>query len=231
MANGPVTRIEWVEEQLRNAILNGDLKPGERLLTAPLSERFSVSPTPLREALHRFTGEGLVEFLPQRGARVAPLTPSESSELAELRTVLDPLAAGHAVTHGDDAWRADIERCAAELRTAWAAEPHDARGSEVAYRAFYTALTDACPSRRLRRLATAVRDQQARYRLATIDHVDRPDLAEGNAAMVAAALDGGTEPVRRAITHEVEAFTACYHDAVATSEAAADVARGEGAQR
>src|SRR5215204_3107149 len=99
MADGPISRIEWVEEQLRRAILNGDLKPGERLLTAQLSERFSVSPTPLREALHRFAGEGLVEFVPQRGARVTALSLEDSAELTQLRLLLEPVAVADAIAH------------------------------------------------------------------------------------------------------------------------------------
>ena len=133
MADGPVTRIEWVEEQLRRALLNGELKPGERLLTAQLSERFAVSPTPLREALHRFAGEGLVEFLPQRGARVAPLTTGECSELAELRSILDPLAADHAIAHGDDEWRTAVGDASSQLQAALSAEPHHGQPSEEAY--------------------------------------------------------------------------------------------------
>jgi len=210
MADGPVTRIEWVEEQLRRALLSGELKPGERLLTAQLSERFAVSPTPLREALHRFAGEGLVEFLPQRGARVTPLTRGECSELAELRSILDPLAADHAIAHADDEWRKAVEGTSSQLQAALTAEPHDGQPSEEAYRAFYDALTSTCDSRLLRRIANAIRDQEARYRLATIAHIDRDRFLAGHRRLVKAAVGGDGVAVRRAMIKEVEAFAACY---------------------
>ena len=71
--SNPPTRAQWVDQRLRQAILAGALEPDERLITATLSEQFSVSPTPLREALQRLAAEGLVEITPQRGARVAAL--------------------------------------------------------------------------------------------------------------------------------------------------------------
>ena len=162
MADGPISRIEWVEEQLRRAILNGDLKPGERLLTAQLSERFSVSPTPLREALHRFAGEGLVEFVPQRGARVTALSLEDSAELTQLRLLLEPVAVADAIGHSTKEWRTAVSAASSELLKRWAAAPHDARASGNAYRELYAELTSTCTSTRLRHYTAVIRDQDAR---------------------------------------------------------------------
>jgi len=215
MANGPVSRIEWVEAELRAAILNGDLEPGERLLTAQLSERFSVSPTPLREALHRFAGEGLVEFVPQRGARVTSLSPADSRELTELRSLLDPLAVRHAVSAASAAWREVTSARSTELLRSWTKKPHDGRSSEQAYRAFYDALTSTCRSDRLRRFAGIVRDQEARYRSATIVHLDKSTLIRGHRELVRAAFAGDADRTADAIVREVRSFAECYLVAVA----------------
>jgi GntR family transcriptional regulator, carbon starvation induced regulator len=210
MVNGPVSRIEWVEEQLRRAILSGELKPGERLLTAQLSESFSVSPTPLREALHRFAGEGLVEFVPQRGARVTALSLADSAELTELRALLEPVAAAKAVAHPTAEWQAAVQAASAELLQRWAAQPHDARSSGAAYRQFYTDLTSTCTSSRLRHYAKTIRDQDARYRMATIDGMDRVRLAKGHRRLVRAARAGDAEMAADAIRTEIEQFAAAY---------------------
>jgi DNA-binding GntR family transcriptional regulator len=210
MTSGPVSRIEWVEAELRAAILNGDLEPGERLLTAQLSERFSVSPTPLREALHRFAGEGLVEFVPQRGARVTSLSSADCMELTELRSLLDPLAVRHAIAAASSEWRKVTSARSADLCGAWASRPHDGRSSEKAYRAFYDALTSTCRSDRLRRFAGIVRDQEARYRSATIAQLDKSRLILAHEEMVRAAFDGDADGAVDAIVQEVSAFAECY---------------------
>lgn len=216
MADGPVSRIEWVEEQLRRAILSGDLKPGERLLTAQLSESFSVSPTPLREALHRFAGEGLVEFVPQRGARVTALSPADSAELTELRSLLEPVAVAHAIAHPTDEWRASLASASTELQRLWDAEPHDARASEAAYRAFYDVLTSTCDSSRLRHYATVIRDQDARYRMATIEGVDRSRLAKGHRRLMKTVLAGDATAAGDIIRAEIQQFATAYRAVAAT---------------
>ena len=59
---------------LRQAILKGELKPGERLLEIALAERLGVSRTPVREAMRKLEQEGLVVMIPRRGAQVASIT-------------------------------------------------------------------------------------------------------------------------------------------------------------
>jgi DNA-binding GntR family transcriptional regulator len=61
---------EVVYEKLRDAIADGELKPGQRLIQAELAERMGVSRIPVREALHRLSKEGLVDLAPHRGAIV-----------------------------------------------------------------------------------------------------------------------------------------------------------------
>ena len=59
---------------LRQAILKGELKPGERLMELTLAERLGVSRTPIREAMRKLELEGLVVMIPRRGAQVANIT-------------------------------------------------------------------------------------------------------------------------------------------------------------
>jgi DNA-binding GntR family transcriptional regulator len=210
MAEGPVSRIEWVEDQLRQAILSGDLKPGERLLTAQLSERFQVSPTPLREALHRFAGEGLVEFVPQRGARVTDLSAADCAELSELRSLLEPRCVARSIEHRDEPWRQKVSSVSSELQAHWRAKPHDARVSETVYRSFYEVITSTCDSKRLRRYSRVIRDQSASYRLVTIDTLDRGALATAHQRLVGASLDGDAVGAGKAVVDEVELFAGAY---------------------
>ena len=84
---------EQIAQELRNAIQDGELKPGERLVERALAIRMGVSHIPIREALGRLAEEGLVERTPRRGARVAALSEQELREISSLRIVLEQFVA------------------------------------------------------------------------------------------------------------------------------------------
>lgn len=85
---------EVVCETLRTAIVNGILKPGERLMEIQLAEELGVSRTPVREAIRKLELEGFVVMIPRRGTYVADLSIKDINEVYEVRTSLDVLAAG-----------------------------------------------------------------------------------------------------------------------------------------
>ncbi|MDT0442147.1 GntR family transcriptional regulator [Streptomyces johnsoniae] len=74
---------------LRDALASGELAPGETYSAPALAERYGVSATPVREAMQRLAGEGIVETLPNRGFRVAGHSPRDFAELAEVRASLE----------------------------------------------------------------------------------------------------------------------------------------------
>ncbi|MEU1192570.1 GntR family transcriptional regulator [Streptomyces sp. NPDC005859] len=81
-----------VVDALRQAILDGALKPGRRLTERELTELTGVSRTSVREALRRLQAEGLVEESPSRGLRVTIPTAEEIEQIYEIRAELEPLA-------------------------------------------------------------------------------------------------------------------------------------------
>uniref|UniRef100_A0A7C5V5U8 GntR family transcriptional regulator n=1 Tax=Caldicellulosiruptor owensensis TaxID=55205 RepID=A0A7C5V5U8_9FIRM len=85
---------EIVFEKLRDMIVNGDLRPGERLMEIKLAEMLGVSRTPIREAIRKLELEGLVVMLPRKGAYVADISKKEIMDVLEIRAALDKLAAG-----------------------------------------------------------------------------------------------------------------------------------------
>lgn len=208
----PPTRIDWVEAQIRHAILDGELAPGERLITAALSERFSVSPTPLREALQRLSGEGLVEFAAQRGARVTPLSTQDRIELAELRTLVEPETATRAAQDGSPDWLVRVRAASETLLEAWGRSDPAAVASELAYRAFYEEIAAACPSTRLRTISRVVRDQESRYRLAVTDHLDREILVSRHVRLVAALAATDLDRMRACIKEEISFYASAFLD-------------------
>lgn len=96
----PLTSAERALDTLREVILRGELPAGARLGEVELAERLGVSRTPVREALSRLAAEGLVQLVPNRGARVATWSVEELEGVFELRALLEPqvtaLAAGAA---------------------------------------------------------------------------------------------------------------------------------------
>lgn len=88
---------------LRDLILHGGLAPGARLAEVELAERLGVSRTPVREALGRLAAEGLVELVPNRGARVASWSVTELEGVFELRAAIEPRLTALAVPRASPA--------------------------------------------------------------------------------------------------------------------------------
>lgn len=90
-------------ERLEKAILEGDLKPGQRLSETELARRFGISRGPLREALGQLEGRKLVERVANQGARVVGVSARELSDLMEIRESLEGMACRLATERMTDA--------------------------------------------------------------------------------------------------------------------------------
>jgi len=77
---------------LRERILKGELKPGERLMEIQLADQLGVSRTPIREAIRMLELEGLVKMVPRKGAQVAKISREDLQDVLEVRKALDTLA-------------------------------------------------------------------------------------------------------------------------------------------
>jgi DNA-binding GntR family transcriptional regulator len=86
------TLREVIFNTIREAIIMGELKPGERLMEIHLAEKMGVSRTPVREAIRKLELEGLVTMIPRKGAHVAELSAKDIMDVLEVRATLDGLA-------------------------------------------------------------------------------------------------------------------------------------------
>lgn len=86
------TLREKILETIRDAILKGSLKPGERVSEPELAERFGISRTPIREAFRQLESEGYLEVMPRKGAVVASLSERDVVEFYSIKSILE----GHA---------------------------------------------------------------------------------------------------------------------------------------
>jgi DNA-binding GntR family transcriptional regulator len=126
-----------VRDLLEEAILEGDLKPGERLRAEALAQRFGTSRTPIREALLQLEAQGLVDVEPNRGAVVRSFDRDDLFDLYQLRALLEPRAAALAAPRISEQ---DIEA----LHALCEAEDHMA-----ANEAFHRIILEAAGSPRL----------------------------------------------------------------------------------
>lgn len=86
-------------QQIRDEIIQGNLKPGHALKLRDLADQFSVSTQPIREALRELETEGLVKTEPRKGATVRALSVDELADIYEMRATLESMAARSAVPH------------------------------------------------------------------------------------------------------------------------------------
>jgi DNA-binding GntR family transcriptional regulator len=90
-------------QQIRDAILGAEFAPHQRLVEADLCERYDASRAAVRTALLNLTSEGLVERVPNRGARVRAISVDEAIEIVEVRIGLETLCARKAAENLTDA--------------------------------------------------------------------------------------------------------------------------------
>jgi DNA-binding GntR family transcriptional regulator len=171
------TLTAQLEEALRVDILEGVLRPGQRIRANEMTERYGVSATPLREALQRLAVENLVELDPRLGATVAPISEADLRDIYEMLQLLDGLALQRSIERGDDAWIAEVEQRFGALSEAIArhesvtAETDDdtrrRAGIEWAltHWEFHQALYRACGSPWLLRFVRTLHAHSERYRM------------------------------------------------------------------
>jgi DNA-binding GntR family transcriptional regulator len=162
----PVGRIaaplrEQVISALRKAILDFDLKPGQRLVERELVEQLGVSRTTVREALRELTSEGLVTVVPQRGAVVATPTLEDAIDLYDVRAALESLVVQRFVARASDAQVARLEAAVDAIETA-TVRAAEIREILAAKDRFYAVLVEGAASAALQQILEGI---QARVQI------------------------------------------------------------------
>jgi DNA-binding GntR family transcriptional regulator len=177
---------DHVLDQIRTAILAGRLPAGETLRQEDLAERLGVSRMPVREAIRRLHAEGLVEVLPSRRVRVAPLDRAEIEDIYDMRAALEPLAVRLAVPR---LTKAQLRDAAHALEAADDEDDADTFGVRNA--AFHLALMTPCERPRLLNGIASLLDLSDRYQRAALrDEEHNARVREEHAALLAAARAG-----------------------------------------
>ena len=187
------TDIQTPFQLLRNDILNGAIEPSSKLSITQLTERYSASTAPIREALSRLAAEGLVIRKGQLGYWAAPVSAEEFRDVARLREMLEVDAFEQSIRHGSLEWEAGI--AGAHHREITVKRHAEGNYREHAgelireNRNFHMALIAACPSAWQLRFISTLYDQSERFRRLSLQNLaDKQRRNDEHDAIMAAAF-------------------------------------------
>lgn len=162
---------EIVLEALKEAIVNGILKPGERLMEQQVAEELGVSRTPVREAIRKLELEGFVIIIPRKGAYVSDISLKDIAQVFEVRAAMESLAAGLAAQRISDEQIESLERKLVEVKKA--ADSSDLNLIIQVDTEFHEIIYNASRNDRLVQILSNLGEQIQRYRSASLAHPGR----------------------------------------------------------
>ena len=162
---------------LREAILKGELKPGERLMELQLAAKLGVSRTPIREAIRKLELEGLVLMIPRKGAEVAEITIKDLEDVLEVRAALEELAVCDACENITEEQILALKEAADNFQAAL--ESDDLVKCAETDMAFHEIIYSATNNKRLLQILNNLREQMYRYRMEYVKDIrQRSNLVE-----------------------------------------------------
>lgn len=188
---------------LRQAILKGELKPGERLMEMALAERLGVSRTPIREAMRKLELEGLVVMIPRRGAQVANITEQDLNDVLEVRIALENMAIEKACRRMTEEQLGMLWMAAEEFER----DMQDGNLVKMAEAdvAFHEILYEASGNKRLIQVLNNLREQIYRYRVEYLKEEEtRQQLVREHQELFRAIRERDVERARRISYEHIE---------------------------
>ena len=203
---------------LREMILQGELRPGEKVPEEELCERFGVSRTPIREALKVLAAEGVLQILPHRGAIVARITEEQIEELFPIMASLERLAGLLACQNATDADVARMRALHERMIACYEAddEVEYLRHNRLIHEGFFTIAGNATLSAFYQQILTrihacrfVVRKSREHWQAAVAEHTQMIEaLAARDAPRLAAILEthvtGTTVGIARAFVSRLK---------------------------
>ena len=159
---------------LREAILKGELRPGERLMEIHLANRLGVSRTPIREAIRMLELEGLVLMIPRKGAEVAGISEQGLRDVLEVRRSLEELAIELACQRMADDDILELKKTQEEFRRA--VRTADAMTIAETDEHYHDLIYNGTGNSRLIQILYNLREQMYRYRLEYIKDADKRQI-------------------------------------------------------
>ena len=218
MHQGNGTLAEAAARALRADIVAGELPAARPLTMEALRARYSVGASPLREALSRLVGEGLVTLEANKGFRVSAFGPEDLADIAFMRAAIESAALRTAILQGDEAWEAGIVgtlHAFARITEGTATDRASLDRWQRAHDDFHRALIAACGSPRALDQQRLLSMQHDRYRRALMGgNLPRALLISEHQALARAALARNAEEAARLLAGHMRLTSDFYADAL-----------------
>jgi DNA-binding GntR family transcriptional regulator len=198
---GTVSAQARVAEELRRAIISGELAPKSQVSEAALAAEHGVSRTPIREALKQLETEGLVRIVPRVGTFVSAPSWPDIVELSQVREVIEGLAARLAAQRGDHAVVTSLGHAVENMRKAAAAG--DLERAAVHGTDFHDAVVIGSGSRKLLQFYRQLMNQMTYHRLAYQQAGRTEASAEEHAAILEAIVARDADAAEYAMREHV----------------------------
>ena len=188
---------------LRQAILKGELEPGERLMEIQLADRLGVSRTPIREAIRKLELEGLVLMIPRKGAEVAKISAKSLRDVLEVRRSLEELAIELAIERMSPEEMEELDKAQSEFCEA--IQNGDAMKIAETDERYHDIIYNGTGNSRLVQILNNLREQMYRYRLEYIkDAAKRQILIVEHDHILRAMKEHHVEEGKRAIREHID---------------------------
>lgn len=194
---------EIVFESLREAIINGHLEPGERMMEIQLADEMGVSRTPVREAIRKLELEGFVVMIPRKGAYVAGISLKDIADVFEIRAALESLAAALAAERITEEELEALERSL--VKVGECTEANDLEALITVDTDFHDILYKASRNERLVQIVSNLREQIQRFRMTSLSQPGRmKDALEEHRKLVEALSERNIELARTLAREHIE---------------------------
>ena len=192
-----------VFKTLREAIVTGELKPGERLMEIKLANEMGVSRTPVREAIRKLEQEGLVHLTARKGAEVAPINAKDLKEVLEIRKALEGLACQMACQNATSEDLMKLEDYNQDISKA--IEDNDIEKIARLDVRFHEQICILSGNTQLIQILSRLKEHLYRYRLEYIaDIKNKNTIIEEHSRIIQDMIKKNEKAVRKDIEHHIE---------------------------
>lgn len=209
----PLTLREQIVDFIKDAVVTGRLKPGERVPEQEIAESFGISRTPIREAFRQLESEGFITVTPRKGAVVSPITDKDVSEFYAIKSLLEGFAAKTACLTLTPKELKRLETLNSQMEKY--AERNDVKGFFRLDNQFHDTFLKACGNEKLCTLIHQLVAQFERFRITALalpgrmrDSVRQHNeiieaFKSGNTALVETLVKANAERGRDVLVEEI----------------------------
>lgn len=202
---------------LRQAILRGELKPGERLMEIQLANKLGVSRTPIREAIRKLELEGLVLMIPRKGAEVADITEKSLKDVLEVRRALEELSVKLTCDRITKEEIKELEQAAENFRKTMKSK--DITEIAEADVRFHDVIYAATKNQKLIQLLNNLHEQMYRYRIEYLkDEEVYPKLLKEHKEIIERISRGEKEEAARIVCEHIDNQVNAVMDVIRTKQ-------------